>query len=171
MVIQKITGLFKKEHIGLADHRVDIELKIHRQIMIDKFKEFKVPEHMYLEWLDKNDSNSMLSLGLQFPFYLQKYDSEELEVEVIAIRFNYAFYKKHADELVLWEYRKFGYPEGKLHAVEGKRKYLTLKQLVEYINNDEFRWVKQMSPPISIGFSLAAEGKFESTYEELKGDM
>lgn len=174
MVLQKITGLFNKED-SIKDHddrdrEIGLNINEHKERIIQKCKEFMVPESMYLEWLERNQQEVVLGFEREFPFYLQKYDSYGMETEVIQVRFKYIG-NRYVEDMVLWEYRRFGYPEGKLHAVEGKRKLLTNDEIMKFINNDEFKWVNQMNPPICVSFSLAMEGKLDSTYEDLKGEM
>lgn len=142
----------------------------------NKCKEFGVPEEIYRNWREKqkNDGDSfyireiqgnevLKKIGVHLPFYLQKYESGSLETGVIAFK----LFPDKKSHLILWEYRRFGYPEGDLHAVEGKRKFLEVNELKRYID-EGYRWTERLSPPIGINFRLAEEGKFTSSYEELK---
>lgn len=132
------------------------------QMIKNKCEEFGVPKDLYVNWINEMKESKIKGMLSEFPFYLQKFEKESLETGVIAIGFNLA-----GDNVILWEYRKFGYPEGKLHAIEGKRKYLNKDELELYISQG-YRWTKILTPPICISFSLAKEGVFYSTYEDLK---
>ncbi|PGB32797.1 hypothetical protein COM07_28590 [Bacillus toyonensis] len=144
----------------------------------NKCKEFGVPEELYSNWKkkQKDDWDSfyireiqgkevLKKIGVYLPFYLQKYESGSLETSVIA--FKLFLDRKSDSHSILWEYRKFGYPEGKLYAVEGKRKFLEVNELQGYIE-EGYQWTERLSPPIGIHFDLAEEGKFYSSYEDLK---
>ncbi|ARV91195.1 hypothetical protein ACTFSJ_24180 [Bacillus cereus group sp. MYBK12-2] len=139
-------------------------------------KELGVPEELYLNWREqqKNDWDNFYireiqgkvifeEHGVHLPFYLQKYESGSLETGVIAFK----LFPDKKSHLILWEYRRFDYPEGNLHAIEGKRKFLEVNELQRYID-EGYHWTERLSPPIGINFSLAEEGKFTSSYEELK---
>ncbi|EJQ35453.1 hypothetical protein IEE_05530 [Bacillus cereus BAG5X1-1] len=130
--------------------------------------EFEVPKDLYLNWMkEMRESNIRVSQEFgegRFPFLLQKYESGSLETSVIAIQFNtFNFHEL----TILWEYRKFGYPEGKLYAIEGKRKYLNKDELALYISQG-YKWTEKLNPPIAINFSLAKKGVFYSSYEDFK---
>ncbi|PGL78064.1 hypothetical protein CN931_23925 [Bacillus sp. AFS054943] len=131
-------------------------------------EEFEVPKDLYLNWMEKmNDDKIVVSptFGQDgFPFCLQKYEEGSLETSVIATQFN--TFNFH-DLTILWEYRKFGYPEGKLYAIEGKRKYLNKDELAFYISHG-YKWTEKLNPPIAINFSLAKKGIFYSSYEDFK---
>ncbi|MEI4802554.1 hypothetical protein WAZ07_14750 [Bacillus sp. FJAT-51639] len=148
------------------------------QMIENKCKEFEVPTDLYAGWIkQKKERDSQagnkgftsfvlhqgtFSNGIYFPFFLQKFEEETLETGVIAIKLYLDGTHK-----ILWEYRKFGYPEGALHAEEGKRKYLKSDELQLYIN-EGYKWLETLSPPILINFSLAEQGIFHSSYEDLK---
>ncbi|MCC2397091.1 hypothetical protein LKL95_25250 [Bacillus cereus] len=142
----------------------------------NKYKEFGVPEEFFCSWREeqKNDWDNFYireiqgkevfkESGVHLPFYLQKYESGSLETGVIAFK----LFPDKKSHLILWEYRRFDYPEGSLHAVEGKRKFLEVDELKHYID-EGYQWTERLSPTIGINFSLAEEGKFDSSYEELK---
>lgn len=150
----------------------------HYKFVENKCKEFGVPEELYNNWrkAQNNDWDSfyireiqgkgaLREIGVHLPFRLQKYESDSLETAVIAFKL---FPERTSDtHSILWEYRRFGYPEGELHAIEGKRKFLEVDELKHYIE-DGYQWTEILSPPIGINFTLAEEGKFTSSYEDLK---
>ncbi|AFU17268.1 hypothetical protein MC28_E009 (plasmid) [Bacillus thuringiensis MC28] len=131
-------------------------------------EEFEVPKDLYLNWMKKMNGDKIVvspTFGQNgFPFRLQKYEEGSLETSVIAIQFN--TFNFH-DLTILWEYRKFGYPEGKLYAIEGKRKYLNKDELAFYIRQG-YKWTEKLNPPIAINFSLAKKGIFYSSYKDFK---
>ncbi|PEK97724.1 hypothetical protein CN606_29685 [Bacillus toyonensis] len=131
-------------------------------------EEFEVPKDLYLNWMEKMNGDKIVvssTFGQNgFPFRLQKYEEGSLETSVIAIQFN--TFNFH-DLTILWEYRKFGYPEGKLYAIEGKRKYLNKDELVFYISQG-YKWTEKLNPPIAINLSLAKKGIFYSSYKDFK---
>lgn len=131
-------------------------------------EEFEVPKDLYLNWMEKMNGDKIVvspTFGQNgFPFRLQKYEEGSLETSVIAIQFNTFNFQ---DLTILWEYRKFGYPEDKLYAIEGKRKYLNKDELVFYISQG-YKWTEKLNPPIAINFSLAKKGIFYSSYKDFK---
>ncbi|PEN62311.1 hypothetical protein [Bacillus toyonensis] len=131
-------------------------------------EEFEVPKDLYLNWMEKLNGDKIVvspTFGQNgFPFRLQKYEEGSLETSVIAIQFNTFNFQ---DLTILWEYRKFGYPEGKLYAIEGKRKYLNKDELAFYISQG-YKWTEKLNPPIAINFSLAKKGIFYSSYKDFK---
>lgn len=144
--------------------------------VMNKCKEFGVPEEFFCSWREeqKNDWDNFYireiqgkevfeESGVHLPFYLQKYEPGSLETGVIAFK----LFPDKKSHLILWEYRRFDYPEGSLHAVEGKRKFLEVDELKHYID-EGYQWTERLSPTIGINFRLAEEGKFDSSYEELK---
>ncbi|HDR5270585.1 TPA: hypothetical protein QCS34_004299, partial [Bacillus thuringiensis] len=118
----------------------------------NKCKEFGVPEEFFcsLREEQKNDWDNFYireiqgkevfkESGVHLPFYLQKYESGSLETGVIAFK----LFPDKKSHLILWEYRRFDYPEGSLHAVEGKRKFLEVDELKHYID-EGYQWTERL---------------------------
>ncbi|MGG1594193.1 hypothetical protein [Terribacillus saccharophilus] len=94
-----------------------------------------------------------------FPFYLEKYREGSLMYEVI-------YYYPHEDKLV-YEFREYGYPEGKLHAIKAKRRLVNREELQTFLSSG-FAWTHKRRIGLLLSYEKIREGKFVEYYQDLK---
>lgn len=116
-----------------------------------------IPRKVVEEW--KSAINEEYTAAEIFPLYLEKFSKETLTNEVI--------YYYPPEELLIYEYRKFGYPNGKLHAIKAKR-YLVNKLEIPIYLSKGFNWTTKLTIPMLLNYSKIQNKKFEENYTDLK---
>ncbi|MCA1064699.1 hypothetical protein QTG56_24115 (plasmid) [Rossellomorea sp. AcN35-11] len=119
--------------------------------------ELNIPRHIVDEW--KSIVNEAYTAADIFPLYLEKVNKEFLINEVI--------YYYPPEELLIYEYRKYSFPNGELHAIKAKRNVVNKADISDYLS-DGFEWTTKLKIPMLLDYSKIKNTILEEDYEDLK---